>query len=112
MVPFVTSHVNFPYIYEALACLGVVYLAFIAAYRPYNSTLDNVVICSNEFIVICTASWIFMKGFSFYNEDIEYIIEMTMIALLFLTVLLSAIRIVFGFREHFCPKEAKLEANK
>jgi hypothetical protein len=63
----------------------------------------------NEFTLICAASWIFLKDFAFYIEDIEYFIELIMVGLLFLTLLLSAIRIIFGLKEKLCRKEIKNE---
>lgn len=110
LVPFIASHI--PYIYESLASLGVIYLTLMAIYRPYCSNFDNFVICMNEFIIICTASWIFMKGLSFYTEDIEYMIEMAMIALLLVVIILSSIRIMFGFKERICRKEDRLKGNR
>ena len=112
MVPFVTAHTNFPYIYESLASFGFAYLTIMAVYRPYCSSFDNFAICMNEFTLICAASWIFMKDFAFYSEDVEYVIELAMVGLLFLTLLLSTIRFVFGFKEKFCQKEVKNKENK
>ena len=71
MVPFVTAHTNFPYIYEMLASFDLVYLIIMAVYRPYRSSFDNFAICMNEFTLICAALWIFMKDFAFYTKNIE-----------------------------------------
>lgn len=107
MFPFVASHTNFPYIYEILAFLGLIYLIIITLYRPYSSKIDNVAICMNELTLIFAASWIFMRDLPFYTEDIKNYFYMAMIGLLFLTVLLSIIRTLNGLKDKLCRKEVK-----